>query len=317
MGEVATSSPRSVCGRCGAEAAGAYCGRCGAATPIQRGAGAGASEAALSPPVFAPSVGPPPAGSRVPVTAVAAVAPVPLEGRARRLVVVETWCVMAAFLVPSMTGAVVLLSEHFGGVDGITRFPDLVHQPVANMLLGILSYLPVAAPVPIALFLLARTGQPPQVLGLARPRVRLDLWPAVGLAVAAYLGEIAVLIPLSPLVASHSSLITSVPAGHVPAYYVIWGLVISITTSIAEEVLVNAYLLVRLGQLGWSQRSSLALSLALRTSYHVYYGLGFLLTIPFGFFVTRSFQKHHRLTRCIAAHFIFDATLVTLSILVH
>jgi membrane protease YdiL (CAAX protease family) len=57
------------------------------------------------------------------------------------------------------------------------------------------------------------------------------------------------------------------------------------------------------------------LSLILRTSYHVYYGLGFLLTVPFGYFVTRSFQKHRRLTRPIAAHFLFDAILVTISIL--
>ena len=100
-----------------------------------------------------------------------------------------------------------------------------------------------------------------------------------------------------------------------PAYYVIWGIAIAITTSIAEEVLVNGYLVTRLGQLGWTPKSALILSLVLRTSYHVYYGAGFLLTIPFGFFVTRSFQKHRRLTRSIAAHFLFDAILVTIAIL--
>ena len=47
----------------------------------------------------------------------------------------------------------------------------------------------------------------------------------------------------------------------------------------------------------------------------MYYGLGFLLTIPFGYFVTRSFQKHRRLTRPIAAHFLFDAVLITITIL--
>ena len=77
----------------------------------------------------------------------------------------------------------------------------------------------------------------------------------------------------------------------------------------------NGYLLTRLGQLGWTPRGAFLLSLTLRTSYHVYYGLGFLLTIPFGYFVTRSFQKHRKLTRPIAAHFLFDAILVTISIL--
>jgi membrane protease YdiL (CAAX protease family) len=57
------------------------------------------------------------------------------------------------------------------------------------------------------------------------------------------------------------------------------------------------------------------LAVALRTSYHVYYGLGFIFTIPLGIFVTRSFQKHRRLNRPIAAHFLYDAVLVTISIL--
>jgi len=54
----------------------------------------------------------------------------------------------------------------------------------------------------------------------------------------------------------------------------------------------------------------------LRTSYHVYYGLGFLLTIPFGYYATRSFQKHRRLMRPIVAHFLYDAVLITIAVLV-
>ena len=86
----------------------------------------------------------------------------------------------------------------------------------------------------------------------------------------------------------------------------------SAATAITEEVLVNGYLNTRLYQLGWSPRTSLLLSLTLRTSYHVYYGIGFLLTIPLGYFVTRSFQKHHKLNRPIMAHFsithsVFDS----------
>jgi len=73
--------------------------------------------------------------------------------------------------------------------------------------------------------------------------------------------------------------------------------------------------MTRLSQLGWTPTSSLILSLTLRTSYHVYYGVGFILTIPLGYFVTRSFQKHGRLNRAIAAHFIFDAVSFTLGVL--
>jgi hypothetical protein len=117
------------------------------------------------------------------------------------------------------------------------------------------------------------------------------------------------------VLARNSTLVNRVSIGHVPAYYVIWGIAMSAITAIAEEVLVNGYLITRLGQLGWTPKSALILSLCLRTSYHVYYGLGFLLTVPFGYFVTRSFQKHRRLNRSIAAHFLYDAVLSTIAIL--
>ncbi len=238
------------------------------------------------------------------------------EGPSRRSLVWETRFVMVAFLVPAVMAAVILFARHEAGVGTVTRFPDLVQgQPVVNLILGILDYLPVAAIVPLALFLLARTGQPPSVLGLGVPSLRGDLLPGLGIAAAAFGSEFIILIPLAPLLAGHRSLINTVPVGHVPAYYVVWGLAVSATTAITEEVLVNGYLITRLGQLGWTPRAALVLSLALRTSYHVYYGLGFLLTIPFGYLVTRSFQKHRRLTRPITAHFLFDAILMTIAIL--
>ena len=173
----------------------------------------------------------------------------------------------------------------------------------------------MAAVVPLALLLLTRTGQPPRVLGLGLPSWRQDIWPGIGLAAASFGAEIPVAIVLSPVLAHDATLVNRVSIGHVPGYYVIWGIAMSAITAIAEEVLVNGYLITRLGQLGWTPRSALLLSLTLRTSYHIYYGLGFVLTIPFGYFVTRSFQKHHRLNRSIAAHFTFDAVLTTIAIL--
>jgi membrane protease YdiL (CAAX protease family) len=150
---------------------------------------------------------------------------------------------------------------------------------------------------------------------LGWPSFRRDIWPGIGLGLAAFGSEIVLLIPLAPLLTSHSSLVSSTPIGRVPDYYLVYGIAISMTTAIAEEVLVNGYLLVRLEQLGWSPGKALVLSLVLRTSYHVYYGVGFILTVPFGYFVTRSFQKNRRLNRPIAAHFMFDAVLFTLAIL--
>ncbi len=238
------------------------------------------------------------------------------HGKLRAGLVWESRFVLLAFLLPAVTAAVVLFVQHVSGVGTVTRFPVIVSgHPVTNLVVGILSYLSVAAVVPLALLLLNRTGQDFRWLGLGVPNLFLDIWPGLGLAALSFVAEIPVAVALAPVLAHNSTLANRVSVGNVPHYYVIWGIAMSAITAIGEEVVVNGYLITRLGQFGWTPRGALVLSLALRTSYHVYYGLGFLLTIPFGFFVTRSFQKHRRLNRPIAAHFIFDAVLSAIAIL--
>ena len=241
---------------------------------------------------------------------------VELQPTTRKVLVWETRFVMLAFILPGIAGAVVLLAQHVNGVGTVTRFPVLLRDnPVGNLLVGIFAYLPVAVMVPLALHLLSRTGQTPRMLGLVRPTFRYDIWPAIGLMGASFGSDSVLILFLTPLLAHHPALVSNTAVGNVPDYYVIYGIAISITTAVAEEVLVNGYLLTRLEQLGWSPRRALILSLILRTSYHVYYGVGFILTVPFGYFVTRSFQKNRRLTRPIAAHFLWDAILITIAVL--
>jgi hypothetical protein len=237
-------------------------------------------------------------------------------GHARAMLVWETRLVMFAFLASGVISAVIVLARHISGVADISRFPTIVHfHPLLNMFLTMLDYLPVMSVVPLALFLLARTGQTPSVLGISARRIPRDLFPALGLGAASFGVEVAMLLPFAGLLAHHHGWLTSVSVSHEPKYYVVAGVFISAVTAVTEEVLVSGYLITRLGQLGWTPRSSLILSLTLRTSYHIYYGVGFLFVIPFGYFVTRSFQKHHRLTRPILAHFLYDAILFTISIL--
>jgi membrane protease YdiL (CAAX protease family) len=224
---------------------------------------------------------------------------------------------MVAFLVPAVGAAIVPLVQHSEGVNDINRYPAFVPgNPLTNMLLGIITYLGVGALVPLALLLLSRTGDRPSTLGLRWPSWSLDIWPAIGLVGLSWVTEIGVLIPLAPVIA-HSQLVNHPVVGRVPDYFVIYGLFISGVTAVTEEVIINGYLLVRLEQLGWQPRRALLLSLALRTSYHIYYGIAFFLVIPFGYFVTRSFQKNRRLTRPIVAHFIYDAALTSIAVLVH
>jgi membrane protease YdiL (CAAX protease family) len=243
--------------------------------------------------------------------------PVKIAEPSRRGLVLETWFVEIAFLVPGVLAAVDVLAANVGGAGAITRFPTLISgHPLANLILGIISYFEVAAVVPLALLLLSRTGQSPAAMGLTRPQWVRDVWPGLGLAAAGYGAAVVLTIPFAELLTRHKALFNQVPVGHVPKYYIIYGIAVSAVTAVTEETLVSGYLLTRLEQLGWNPRWALVLSLTLRTSYHIYYGLGFLLTIPLGYFLTRSFQKHRRLMRPIVAHFLYDAVLFTVSVLV-
>lgn len=228
----------------------------------------------------------------------------------------ETWFVQVAFLVPGVLAAIDALASHLGGAGSLKRVPVIVAgNQVANLVVATITYVQVAAVVPLALLLLSRTGQGPAAIGLTKPRWQSDIWPAIGIAVASFGTAAAMAIVLTPLIATDKSLFVTPDVGHLPGYYVLYGIAASATTAIAEETLVNGYLLTRLEQLGWDPRRALVLSLALRTSYHVYYGLGFLLTIPFGYFATRSFQKNRRLMRPIVAHFLYDAIIFTIAVL--
>jgi membrane protease YdiL (CAAX protease family) len=242
------------------------------------------------------------------------IAPVMLAEFSRDSLVLETRLVMLAALFPWVITAVVILAVHLDVNSSLIQLPSITpHQTALNIVLGLLSYLPVAAVTPVILLLLARTGQPPSSLGLTRMGWP-DLGTGVGLALAALGCELVLAIPLIPL--AHTRLLNSAGVLHVPAYYLVFGLSQSLFTAIAEEVAVNGYLITRLDQLGWSPARAFWLSLALRTSYHAYYGIGILLTLPFGYFVTRSFQKHRRLSRPILAHFLYDSIAFTIAILV-
>ncbi|MGA8460372.1 MAG: CPBP family intramembrane glutamic endopeptidase [Streptosporangiaceae bacterium] len=246
-----------------------------------------------------------------------------IEGRSRRGIVLETCFVQIAFLAPGVLSAVDLLAAHFGGAPGVNPFSSIIPgHPLANVIFGMLTYLQVGAVVPLALLLLSRTGQDPASIGFTRPEFRRDVWPGIGLAAsgyaASYVSGVVIVAVLATAIGRQTALrlFNQVTIGHVPAYYILYGVTIAAVTAITEETLVNAYLLTRLEQLGWNPRWALVFSLTLRTSYHVYYGLGFLFTIPLGYFNTRSFQKHRSVMRPIVAHFLYDAVLFTVSVLV-
>ena len=226
----------------------------------------------------------------------------------------ETVFVVVAFVVPAAVSALVVLLRDVARVSSLDQFElPLPDHPATSLILMLLLYGSTAVIVPIALLLLARTGVPPSELGLTRRALRLDVLPSVGLLAGVWAVNLAVALAISPFIGG--SLGSSSRDTHVPAYFVIYAVFLSATTAINEEVVVNGYLITRLAQRGWGPWPSLWLSLVLRTSYHAYYGVALFLTVPFGYLVTRSFQRTRRLGRPIITHFAFDAILLTAAVL--
>jgi CAAX protease family protein len=239
----------------------------------------------------------------------------PASGDNARLLGWETVVVVVAFALPAVIEAVVILARHVARVSNLDEFAlPLKHNPAGSLVLMLLLYSASAVVTPVALVLLARGGVWPRDLGLSLRGVRDDALPSVGLLGGVWLANFAVALILLPIL-NDKSLTNTASNSHVPAYFVIYAVFVSAVTAINEEVVVNGYLMTRLAQRGWRPWPSLWLSLAVRTSYHAYYGVALLATVPFGYLVTRSFQRHRRLGRPIITHFLFDAILLSTAVL--
>ena len=76
----------------------------------------------------------------------------------------------------------------------------------------------------------------------------------------------------------------------------------------AEEIIVCAFLLTRLRQLGWTNSRALAATAVLRGSYHLYQGYGgFIGNAIMGLLFGWWFQRTRRVWPLIVAHFLIDA----------
>lgn len=161
------------------------------------------------------------------------------------------------------------------------------------------------APVVLVLYLMARSGEPPSVIGLdgsepVRDGVR-------GAVLAALIGGAGLALYLA---AFHAGVSLNVVPESLPALW--WRdpvlLLNALQNGLVEEILVIGYLLLRLGQLGWSPAKAVVVAALLRGSYHLYQGLGgfvgnFAMGLIFGFL----YLRWRRVTPMIVAHTLIDA----------
>jgi membrane protease YdiL (CAAX protease family) len=177
-------------------------------------------------------------------------------------------------------------------------------RPTLDFFLQLTNTLLGVAPVVLALYLIAREGETPAVIGLDGRHKAQDL--ARGALVAAVIGGIGLGWVLA---AFHLGFNLNVVAESLPDVW--WRIPILILSAaqngLLEEVLVIGFLLRRLDQLGFRSSRAIAISATLRGSYHLYQGFGgFLGNAVMGVVFGLLYKRWGRVTPLVIAHTLID-----------
>lgn len=227
----------------------------------------------------------------------------------RRALVIEVFVVFAVTLGLSAADSALSLVDAFLRPEPLADQSAAINVPHARVgwldLLGqLLNATRLFAWAALGIYLLWRSGVSLSRIGVDRSRPGRDVLGGVGLA--ALIG-----IPGLGLYLFAHSLglnLTVQPSTLSEAWWRAPALVVSaFGNSAAEEVLVVAYLLTRLRQLGWSQNRALWVSSVLRGAYHLYQGVGgFVGNVIMGLIYGRVWQRTQRLWALVIGHALID-----------
>jgi len=231
------------------------------------------------------------------------------DPRERRLVVVEVAVVLAVTLGLSA------LRSGLSLLDSVLSPIPLAEQRVAlnapgaraglvDLAVQLTRGLQLVAWGALGAFLLVRGGVTLRSVGLDARRPGRDALGAAGLA--ALIGVPGLGLYLVARAAGVSA--TVAPSTLADTWWELPVLVFSAAAnSWAEEVVMVAYLLTRLRQLGWSENAALWAQALLRGAYHLYQGLGgFVGNIVMGLVFGRLWQRTNRLWVLVGAHALID-----------
>lgn len=227
----------------------------------------------------------------------------------RRAITIEIVVVFAMTLGLSALRSLLSLLESILRAGALSDQQVALHRPQADigtidLLQQILGAGQLVAWGALGLYLLWRAGFTLASVGLPFRIDRRDIGIAVALTAAIGIPGLALYLvswQLGVSVAVVPSLLDAT-----------WWRPITLTLSafgnaFAEEVLLVAFLLTRLRQLGLSANSSLLLSSFLRGAYHLYQGAaGFFGNIVMGLILGRVWQRTNRLWPLVLTHFLLD-----------
>jgi len=178
-------------------------------------------------------------------------------------------------------------------------------RPLLDLSLQLVSIVSAAAPVILAFYLLARSGDGAKSIGVDRTQPMRDFLRGAGLA--ALIGGSGLGLYF---IAYKLGIALNVVAENEPDVW--WRypvlLLSALQNGLLEEVLVTGYLLIRLRRLGVNPWGAVAISATLRGSYHLYQGFGgFAGNAIMGIIFGTLFLRWRRATPMIIAHTLIDA----------
>jgi membrane protease YdiL (CAAX protease family) len=174
-----------------------------------------------------------------------------------------------------------------------------------DLILQLVAIAEALMPVVLVFYLMARSGEPPSVLGLDAREPGRDLLR--GAILAAIIGGAGLGLYLA---AFHLGVELNVVPESLPAVW--WRIPVLLLSAahdgILEEILVIGYLLRRLDQLGWTPWKAIVAAAILRGSYHLYQGVGaFFGNAVMGLIFGYLYKRWGRLLPLIIAHTLIDA----------
>lgn len=226
----------------------------------------------------------------------------------RRALIIELVIVGVLTFAFSALSAVLSLIElqMAGGVGNATvalnpRRSDISTIDLIRQVMSVVRLVAIAG---LGVYLLWRGGVRLRSVGLTWPPRGRDVPPGLLLAAAVGLPGLG-LVALARALGANAHLVPSEVEG---AWWrwPMWVL-LAAGNAAAEEIVVVAYFITRLRQLGWGENSSLAASAVLRGGYHLYQGVGAGLgNLAMGVVFGRYFQLTARVWPLVIAHTLMD-----------
>lgn len=217
----------------------------------------------------------------------------------RRTLLEETFVVLSLSVLASAVFAVLRLIE--APLSGVAVASVNQSTQLARQVFGVAFGL---APVWLVTYLVRRAGEGAAAIGLTWDRPRPDLVRGIVLFVVIGIGGIGVYLAAVEL-GVNRFVVPVPPLGHWWTVPVL--LLNAAEAALLEEIVVVAYLITRLRQLGLTEAAAVGSSALLRGTYHLYQGWGgFLGNLVMGVLFGLIFARTRRAWPIVIAHFLLD-----------